>query len=290
MKGVTLLLCTDMDRTIIPNGAEPEDAEARPRLQQLARRADVRLVYVSGRDISRVDAAIAEFALPQPDFVISDVGTSLHHREGGTWQAHDDWTAHIAADWGGVTAPQLMSSIVPLVKEVPGVIAQEDDRQSAYKASFYTPVEMNTGLLPVLTAQLLAAGLRCNLVWSIDEPAQRGLLDVLPARASKLHAIRYLQGWLDVADAQLIFAGDSGNDMEVLVSEINAVLVRNASPQVREVALERSRDNGSLAALYLAQGMAGMNGNYAAGVIEGVLHFVPVLHDFWRHERISNDS
>lgn len=290
MKDVTLLLCTDMDRTIIPNGAEPEDAEARPRLQQLARRPDVRLVYVSGRDIGRVDDAIAEFALPQPDFVISDVGTSLHHREHGKWQAHDDWFAHIVADWGGVTAPQLMSRIVPLVKEVPGVTVQEDDRQSACKASFYTPVELNTDLLPVLTAQLLEAGLRCNLVWSIDEPAQRGLLDVLPARASKLHAIRYLQGWLDVADSQLVFAGDSGNDLEVLVSEVNAVLVRNASPQVREAALERSRQNGSLSALYLAQGAAGMNGNYAAGVIEGVLHFVPQLHDFWRQEPPTDEQ
>src|SRR5690606_34117869 len=124
-------------------------------------------------------------------------------------------------------------------------------------------------------------------------PARRGLLDVLPASASKLHAIRYLQGWLGVADAQLVFAGDSGNDMEVLVSEVNAVLVRNASPQVRDMALERSRQNGNPAALYLAQVMpgCGMNGNYAAGVIEGVMHFVPALHEFWRQQRHdSQDS
>jgi len=299
MNDLTLLLCTDMDRTIIPNGAEPEDSEARPRLRQLVRRPDVQLVYVSGRDIGRVDEAIVEYALPQPDFVISDVGTCLHHRQGGEWCHHEDWSTHIAADWAGVMGPQLMSRVLPLLREVPGVTAQEDDRQSAYKASFYTPVEMNTGVLPVLASQLQAAGLRCNLVWSIDEPAQRGLLDVLPASASKLHALRYLQGWLGVADEQLVFAGDSGNDMEVLVSAVNSVLVGNATPQVRAAALERSRQNGTASSLYLAEGTmaSGMNGNYAAGVIEGVLHFVPALHDFWRQERqdeteerMSNDS
>lgn len=292
MTDLTLLLCTDMDRTIIPNGAEPEDSEARPRLRQLAGRPDVCLVYVSGRDIGRVEEAIAEFELPQPDFVISDVGTCLHHREGGSWQAHDDWFTHIAADWGGATTPQLMPKITPLFKEVPGITPQESDRQSPYKASFYTPVEMNAALLPTLEAHLRGAGFHCNLVWSIDEPAQRGLLDVLPARASKLHAIRYLQGWLDVPDSQLVFAGDSGNDMEVLVSEVNAVLVRNASPQVRETALERSRRAGTLSALYLAQGTAasGMNGNYAAGVIEGIVHFVPVLRDFWRQGSKAQDT
>lgn len=282
MSTTRLLLCTDMDRTVIPNGAQAEDSEARPRLQRLVQRADVRLVYVSGRDIGRVERAIAEFALPQPDFVICDVGSSIHQYHAQGWQQREDWCRHIASDWVGMTGPQLMPLLSEVLGEMPGIVAQEEDRQGTFKVSFYTDLALEPGSLTTLAAGLEAAGLRSNLIWSIDEPAQRGLLDVLPASASKLHAIRYVQVQLGIPDEQVVFAGDSGNDMEVLASDINSVLVRNASPQVRETALRLARENGTERALYLAKGepSSGMNGNYAAGVIEGVKHFVPALRDF----------
>ena len=74
----------------------------------------------------------------------------------------------------------------------------------------------------------------------------------------------------------MLFAGDSGNDLPVLASEIPSVLVKNARPEVKRQAQEQAEATGQDGHLYLAHGgILGMNGNYAAGILEGVAHFHP---------------
>jgi hypothetical protein len=78
-----------------------------------------------------------------------------------------------------------------------------------------------------------------------------------------------------------MFAGDSGNDLPVLASNIPSVLVANATGEVREDAVARARNAGNGEFLYLAKGgFLGMNGNYSAGILEGVFHFQPGLADW----------
>jgi hydroxymethylpyrimidine pyrophosphatase-like HAD family hydrolase len=115
-------------------------------------------------------------------------------------------------------------------------------------------------------------------VWSIDETTDTGLLDVLPVSASKLHALEFLRERLAVALGRTVFAGDSGNDMEVLASAVPSVLVANARDAVRTEAAAAALRAGHGKALYLAHGgLAGMNGNYSAGILEGVAHFIPSM-------------
>jgi sucrose-6-phosphatase len=77
-----------------------------------------------------------------------------------------------------------------------------------------------------------------------------------------------------------LFAGDSGNDLEVLVSPVRSILVANAHPEVREMAVAQSRELDLADRLYCAQGnWRGLNGNYGAGILEGVAHFRPDLAD-----------
>ena len=73
-----LLLCTDLDRTLLPNGNQPESPEARRRFASFAARPQVRLAYVTGRHLALIEKAIANYVLPRPHFVIADVGTSLY--------------------------------------------------------------------------------------------------------------------------------------------------------------------------------------------------------------------
>ena len=82
----------------------------------------------------------------------------------------------------------------------------------------------------------------------------------------------------------MVFCGDSGNDIEVLVSPIRAVLVANAQPQVREEAVRLAAAGGHSDRLYIANGgFLGMNGNYSAGILEGIEHFHPdYLQDILR--------
>jgi hydroxymethylpyrimidine pyrophosphatase-like HAD family hydrolase len=129
-----------------------------------------------------------------------------------------------------------------------------------------------------MASRLQGERVDASLVWSIDETTDTGLLDVLPQRATKYHAIDFLRQSLDHTLEEIIFSGDSGNDMEVLISPIPAVLVANAQPEVRQQAQRLVDENGNGDSLYMAKGgFMGMNGNYSAGILEGAAHYHPQL-------------
>lgn len=269
-----LLLCTDMDRTVIPNGPQPEHPGARRSLRAFCADGEVVLVYVTGRHRQLVEAALAEFDLPQPDFVISDVGTRMYAVSGERWDELSLWQDEIAADWKGRSHDDLQQ----LLAGIADLQLQEASKQSRYKLSYYVPLHCDHNAM-IREAQqcLLRADVAAALLWSIDEEAGIGLLDVLPQRATKLHAVMSLQGYLGFADEDVLFAGDSGNDMPVLVSKVRSVLVNNASAEIKQTAVQAAQANGNAAALYLAEEACplAMNGNYSAGVLQGVWHFAP---------------
>lgn len=264
-----ILLATDLDRTLLPNGKHPESPLARSRFRQFVARPELTLVYVTGRDRELVREAIADYDLPQPHFVIADVGTSLYEIDNGDWHLRDDWQQRLMTKWHDCDAAQLAATL----ESISGLRMQEVSKQSALKLSYYAPALDNPGeLLAQVRERLASTGADTYLVWSVDETTNTGLLDVLPAGAGKLTALDYLREQLGIAIDKTIFAGDSGNDMEVLVSDIPSVLVANADEVVRAEALARGDHN----TLYLAKGgLAGMNGCYSAGILEGVIHFLP---------------
>lgn len=268
-----LLLATDLDRTLLPNGEQPESPSARQRLRWFVARPQVRLVYVTGRHRELVEAAMAEYQLPQPDFVIADVGTSLYEIQGGNWRQIEDWRQALASGWSGCKASQLAASL----RHIPDLRLQECAKQSDSKLSYYAaPLADQSALLAQVRERLAAIGAHSKLVWSIDETTATGLLDVLPVGADKLHALEFLRTRLGVPLDRTVFAGDSGNDMEVLASRIPSVLVANAQEDVRAEAVLQASRQGHGDHLYLARGgLAGMNGNYSAGILEGVIHFLP---------------
>ncbi|HEX8979943.1 MAG TPA: HAD-IIB family hydrolase [Parasulfuritortus sp.] len=270
---VAILLATDLDRTLLPNGEAPESAEARPRFRRFAALPEVILAYVTGRHRQLVEQAIAEYGLPTPDFVIGDVGSSLYAIRAGEWRADREWQSALRPDWAGCGPAGLADALA----DIPGLREQEAAKQNDYKLSYYAPPLADPApLLARVRAALAGTGARCNLVWSVDETVGTGLLDVLPVSASKLHALEFLCRRLEVAPERTVFAGDSGNDMEVLASAVPAVLVANAQEAVRDAAVASAVRAGHGHALYLARGgLAGMNGNYGAGILEGVAHFIP---------------
>lgn len=267
------LLCTDLDRTLIPNGVQPESSAARARFERLVKREDMTLVYVSGRHRTLIEQAIAEFGLPQPDFAIADVGSTIYQVDAAGWRQWAKWEEQIAPDWCNLSHDELYRSL----SVFPALTLQEGEKQGRHKLSFYVPLQIDAqALLVEMDTQLREAGIRANLIWSIDEAAGTGLLDVLPASAGKLHAIRFLMQQQDFSLSSTVFAGDSGNDLDVLLSNIPAVLVANADAEVRQQAA-----TAGAATLYVAHGgYLGMNGNYSGGILEGVAHYWPEV-DVW---------
>jgi HAD superfamily hydrolase (TIGR01484 family) len=269
-----LLLATDLDRTLLPNGPQPESPGARRHFAMLAARPEIRLCYVSGRDRGRVHQAIAQYALPRPDFVISDVGTSIYCiEEHKRWRRLPEWEAAIAADWAGHGHGDLAA----LLHGLPPLQLQGPARQNRYKLSYYLPPDHDpVSLEAAIRNRLDAAGIRARLVFSVDEVAQVGLLDVLPATASKYHALEALMQSKGLDARRALYCGDSGNDLEALASPMHAVLVANstASVQCRARALAAAAGCGDR--LYIAGGgFKGMNGNYAAGILEGIARCFP---------------
>lgn len=273
MSDSKLLLCTDMDRTVIPNGFQPEPVDARQQFSSFCQRSDVKLAYVTGRHVALVKRAIKNYALPVPDYAITDVGTKIYQVSNGNWQQMADWEAEIDKDWKGKTHSQLKQ----LLKPVSELRLQESSKQNTHKLSYYLPLYLDKdSKIAQVEAFLTDADVDASVLWSVDEPKNIGLLDILPKHATKLHAIEFLQAKLGYALNEVIFAGDSGNDLPVLTSQIQSVLVDNASAEIKQAALQLSQHNGHASALYLAQSEArDNNGNYAAGVLQGVGHFAP---------------
>ena len=267
-----LLLCTDLDRTLIPNGPAPESKGARQHFATLVARPEVCLVYVSGRDRSLVELAIREYDLPRPCFVIGDVGTTIYTTKDGDWRVWQSWRSSLALEWG----VGCRDTLVELLADLSALRLQEESKQGEFKISFYVSQELEArSLLESVRRRVDEASLPVRLVFSRDEKGT-GLLDLLPTRAGKQAAIEFLMQQRGFDVERTVFAGDSGNDVEVLTSRIRAVLVANAEEDVRHRVLEIASNRDALDSLYLARGgFFDMNGNYSAGILEGLAHFLP---------------
>ncbi|MFK7993854.1 MAG: HAD-IIB family hydrolase [Granulosicoccus sp.] len=272
------LLCTDLDRTLIPNGEQPESLHARPILWHLLNTHAVALAYVSGRDFLRVQDAIREYCLPVPDVIVADVGTSLYTRHEDNWIRNAQWDVSVSNDWCGHDT----FGVEGILANINELESQEADRQSSYKRSYYYAQSADESELAELVRGYLANnGIKASLVMSHDPEKAVGLLDVLPQSATKRGAVSHLQSMLQLPHDEIMFAGDSGNDVTAICARQLGVLVANADSVTRAAVLDHMQDSSISASIYLARGdltVAGLdalNGNYSAGIIEGLIHFRP---------------
>lgn len=261
-----------MDRTVIPNGMQKEASDAREKFSQFCNLSTVTLVYVTGRHLALMSQAVKEYQLPQADYAITDVGTRIYHQKDNQWHGITAWEKEIDQDWCGIEPKKIHS----LVSSIPGLSLQEFEKQNSHKISFYIDLQQldEQGCLIEVNKRLAPLSIKTNLIWSIDETSNTGLLDILPPKANKLHAIKFLQKYLSYGAQEVVFAGDSGNDLEVLISPIQSVLVANATPKLKKQALGLVKQCGTEQQFYQAVN-TNNNGNYSSGVLQGVMHYLP---------------
>ena len=78
---------------------------------------------------------------------------------------------------------------------------------------------------------------------------------------------------MDVKSGEVVFCGDSGNDIFPLTAGFSGVLVRNADEQLVENVRSAMAENPGLKVYFAKGGFMGLNGYYTSGVIEGASHY-----------------
>ena len=262
------ILATDLDRTLLPNGSWPEDPGAIALFNELTSKHDVLVVYVTGRNLNLSEKAISVYGIRHPHVLIGDVGTSIRKYEEKGWGSHGGWDAHVRR-----TSPRWdAEAIRSAVADVEGLVEQEREHCSAFKQSYYVDHGRNEDILNVVNERVKDKYDEV-VVYSFDSQTGKGLLDFLPQSATKQTALEYIAEESGVSKTDVVFCGDSGNDVFPLTAGFSGVLVRNADEQLVTDVKQALDTNPELRVYFAKGGFKDMSGYYTSGVIEGAYHY-----------------
>lgn len=262
------ILATDLDRTLLPNGHWECDSEAIGLFNDLTEQNDVLVVYVTGRNLALTEAAINEYGVRYPDILCGDVGTSIRKYINGEWHFDEGWIEHVKREsprWDAL-------AIRDAVAEVEGLREQESEHLNQFKQSYYVDHERNEQILAEVD-ELVKGKFDEVIVYSFDSQDGKGLLDFLPASATKQTALEYVAEEFGAAKEDIVFCGDSGNDIFPLTAGFRGVLVKNADEQLVENVKNAMSQDPKLQVYFAKGGFRGLNGYYTSGVIEGAYHY-----------------
>jgi sucrose-6F-phosphate phosphohydrolase len=262
------ILATDLDRTLLPNGSWPADPGAIELFNELTDKHDVLVVYVTGRNLELAESAIEEFGIRHPHVLIGDVGTSIRKFENGQWQPHGGWDEHVkqsSPKWDA-------QAVCTAVAGIAGLKEQEREHCSEFKQSFYVDHDNNQMILKAVEDRI-KGNYDEVIVYSYDSQTGKGLLDLLPNSATKQTALEFIANEFGASKSDVVFCGDSGNDVFPLTAGFSGVLVRNADEQLVADVKKALAVNPRLRLYFAKGGLKDLNGYYTSGVIEGAYHY-----------------
>jgi hydroxymethylpyrimidine pyrophosphatase-like HAD family hydrolase len=257
--GDRFLFVSDLDGTLLPNTGALPDLGCLERTGELLcalHEAGCPLCYVTEDHLFRAQQAAKIFRLPLPTWWMCNLGTEIYDRRGKPdpeWQ----WRLGPLLDQAG---------LLRVLRDIPGLVAREGLKQGSRKLSFQFPGPISEELRHDIMECLGDARGGLQLVAGTDPVTGRGLVDVIPANAGTARAIRYLAEGYFLPLSRVFFAGDSSDDLDVLLSGVNGTLVGNAGPEVRKE-VRRFEAGRESVRLYEAEGY------YGDGVIEGLRHY-----------------
>jgi sucrose-phosphate synthase len=230
-------LITDIDYTLIGGNND--------HLQNLIEllkehRMSIGFGVATGRDVTSAVNFLNEHGVHHPDVIISSVGTEIYY--GKALQYGQGWETHISNQWD-------REKIVTLLQRFDFLRYQEESNQSPFKISYY--MEPGKNRVTMMNDLLSKNKCRYCLIYSGEK-----YLDILPYRASKGKAIRYLSYKWEIPLGNFLVCGDSGNDEEMLRGEPLAVVVGNYKKELEKLKGARN--------VYFAES------EYAGGILEGI--------------------
>ena len=233
------LFVSDIDYTLLGDDPALEELSAilRDKHESLG------FGLATGRSIESVKEMLETHTLPTPDIIISSVGSEIYY--GADLRVDQGYAQHISYQW----KPK---KIYDALDKLSFLQRQEDIAQRPFKISYY--MKDSPDNLAKVHAALSQAKLRCNVIYSHGQ-----FLDILPHRASKGKAIRYLSYKWSLSSSKIAVAGDSGNDEEMLRGQFRGIVVGNYSPELEDLRNQKY--------VYFAEG------HFAKGVKEGLEHY-----------------
>jgi sucrose-6F-phosphate phosphohydrolase len=262
------ILATDLDRTLLPNGKWQADEDAIQIFNDLTDRNDILVVYVTGRNLDLTENAIREFGVRHPDVLCGDVGTTIRKYEKGQWHFDEGWANHIHRNSPRWDATAVRNAVAG----IEGMREQESEHLNQFKQSYYVDHLRYEEILKEVD-ELVKGRFDEVIVYSFDSENGKGLLDVLPASATKLTALEYVAEEYGSEREDVIFCGDSGNDIFPLTAGFSGVLVKNADEQLLLNIEQAMNDNPRLKVYFAKGNFMGLSGYYTSGVIEGCYHY-----------------
>lgn len=238
-------IITDLDQNLLG------DLESLSEFKEMiaSRRKQVSFGIATGRSLESALSVIRKNKIPLPDILITSLGTSIYYAPNLTGDIV--WRRHINHRWH-------RQDLVELLSEIPGLKMQEKEHQTALKLSYYIDPSVAPDIQEI-NRHLLQHEHAVHVVFSHGQ-----FLDILPHRASKGFALRWAAEQLDIPFENLLVAGGSGADEDMMRGNPRAVVVANRHD-------EELSELTDIQQIYFAEKP------YAAGIIEAIEHY-----DFFR--------
>jgi sucrose-phosphate synthase len=219
-------------------------------------RKQVNFGIATGRRIDTALALMTKHNIPRPDVLISSHGTRIHYGE--TLVEDDFWAEHVDHNWN----PQQIRNTLARLE---GMELQPKVEQTPYKISYYYDARTAPSIDEINTL-IRQKELTANVVFSFGQ-----FLDILPSRASKGQALRYVAQRLEIPLEHTLVAGGSGADEDMMRGNTLAVVVENRHHEELSQLIDQER-------IYFAEKP------YAQGILEAIDYY-----DFFGACRVPQD-
>ena len=260
------IIATDLDRTLLPNGEEKYDGTL-PVFKKIIKQNKFKLIYITGRTLKQIKPAIHKYDLPWPDYILTNVGCRIYKFYKGKekFVLYKKWFKEMRKNTPEWDKKKLKKTL----KNIQGLRIQEKSKQDRFKISYYVDLDKAEEVLKKVKS-LLKKFKGIQTIYSVDYPEPRGLLDIMPKKGSKKGALDYLIKNIKERKEDVIYCGDSGNDLPLVSSQYKSILVKNSPESVKKQAKNKKQNKNQL---YVSKKQKELNGNYVSGILQGLIYF-----------------
>jgi len=236
-----MILATDLDGTFLGGRSLHKQ-----QLYRLIRKdKSIRLIFVTGRGLETVIPLLNDPIIPNPDFIICDVGATIVN--GHTLEAIEPLQNEIEKHWPG------RIKVLECVGDLPGLQYQEVPQQR--RCSFYTDDENM-----IETVRKKVAEIDCEVIYSAGK-----FLDVLPKGVNKGSTLTSLVNYLKADAEDVLVAGDTLNDLSMYQCGYKGVAVGKSEAKLVEMV-------AAIPNIFIATDEG------AGGIIEAIKNFERLSH------------